>query len=91
MLLLGIFHEFENYLSKITVKNLWQYSKSKCIIIEEKNPGDKTLEKLCASLCKMSKLGKVDSATLQQWLSKVIFGGTSQVSNLPFLNHGLDD
>ncbi len=48
-------------------------------IIEEKNPGDKTLEKLCASLCKMSKLGKVDSTTLQQWLSKVIFGGTTQV------------
>ena len=48
-------------------------------ILEEKNPGDKTLEKLCASLCKMSKLGKVDSATLQQWLSKVIFGSTTQV------------
>ncbi|XP_035230057.1 E3 ubiquitin-protein ligase UBR4-like [Stegodyphus dumicola] len=51
---------------------------SKLFQQKEKNPGDKTLEKLCASLCKMSKLGKVDSATLQQWLSKVIFGGPAQ-------------
>ncbi|XP_042908898.2 E3 ubiquitin-protein ligase UBR4 [Parasteatoda tepidariorum] len=51
---------------------------SKLFQQKEKNPGDKTLEKLCNSLCKMSKLGKVDSATLQQWLSKVIFGAPSQ-------------
>ncbi|KFM56803.1 E3 ubiquitin-protein ligase UBR4, partial [Stegodyphus mimosarum] len=51
---------------------------SKLFQQKEKNPGDKTLEKLCASLCKMSKLGKVDSAMLQQWLSKVIFGGPAQ-------------
>ncbi|XP_054720473.1 E3 ubiquitin-protein ligase UBR4-like [Uloborus diversus] len=52
---------------------------SKLFQQREKNPGDKTLEKLCSSLCKMSKLGKVDSSTLQQWLSKVIFGGASQI------------
>ncbi|GIY36069.1 e3 ubiquitin-protein ligase UBR4 [Caerostris darwini] len=51
---------------------------SKLFQQKEKNPTDKTLEKLCSYLCKMSKLGKVDSLTLQQWLGKVIFGGHTQ-------------
>lgn len=47
----------------------------------EKNQSDKSLEKLCCSLSKMNKLSKLDSTTLQHWLSKVIFGSSTQTED----------
>ncbi|XP_013777424.1 E3 ubiquitin-protein ligase UBR4-like isoform X2 [Limulus polyphemus] len=45
----------------------------------EKNPSDKTLEKLCSTLSKMSKLSKLDTSALHHWLEKIISGAPSQL------------